>query len=566
MLVWIVGTSMLLAALVPSGSWLELLRGSSPGPAEKLLLGATLFRLSLAATGAYALAGAYCRWWIDDQERLKAAGGLRGRRSGFLQIAVASALLLTGAALRLYSLDQGLWVDEVTTLVGYVRPPMGVILTSYGSNNQHLLFSALAHVAVGIFGEAAWSLRLPAALFGIVTLWAFWRLANEVTTSREALLGMAMLTFSYQHIWFSQNARGYSALLCWTIVSTTCLVRAIRTGSGRSWLGYAFAVALGMFTHLTMVFVVLGQAVVCAIEVIRRRDRSWAARLRPFTAGLLPAGLLTLTAYALVLPQIPDASAADLSDVATWRSLSWMLQEIGRGLAEGPLAGLIVLAGLVVFCSGMVSFWRQSAMMPLLFVVPVVTGAVAMVALGHHLWPRFFFFAAGFGVLFVVRGLTVVVGGAGRVLRMPPRRATVLATLVSVLAVGVLARSLPYVYRPKQDYGGARDFIEAARQPGDAVVSIGVASMAFRMYYAPGWATASSLRELEDIESRASRTWLVYTLPIEMESSHPDILAKAQRDFRLVRTFDGSLGGGAIYVWLAGGRPPGVVSAAGSGL
>ena len=36
---------------------------------------------------------------------------------------------------------------------------------------------------------------------------------TEAANRKEGLLGAALLTFSYQHVWFSQNARGYTALL-----------------------------------------------------------------------------------------------------------------------------------------------------------------------------------------------------------------------------------------------------------------------------------------------------------------------------------------------------------------
>jgi mannosyltransferase len=412
----------------------------------------------------------------------------------------------------------------------------------------------LAHLSVNAFGESVWSLRLPAALFGIATLWALWRLALELTGPREALLSMALLTFSYPHIWFSQNARGYSALLFWTIASSYYLVRGLRERSGRLWAAYAIAVALGMYTHLTMAFVVAGQFVAYAWETMRRGGARWEDRLAPFFGGFVLSGLLTIVCYALVLPQMPDSAAADLSNVAEWRSLGWLLREFGRGVNAGPLTGLAVLAALLAIGSGCASYLRESPVLPVLFVVPVVSGGAVMIGLGHHLWPRFFLFAAGFAILIAVRGATVVARAAGDWLAWPRERSTALATIGTVVIAAALARSIPYVYRPKQDYEGAKRFVEAARQPQDAVTSAGVAALAFRAYYAPEWFTVSTLAELDAIRAASPRTWLLYTLPIEMENTYPEIYESARRDFRVIRTFDGSLGDGAIYV-LRADRP-----------
>ena len=538
----VTGMAVLLLSLVPSNSWLDALRSSSDPASAKLMAGATLFRVSLAALGAFLIVGRYRGFWETDS-------GTRGvtNESGY-GARLALVLLAAGAALRLYGLNRGLWVDEVTTLVEYVRPSLGDIVTTYGSQNQHFLFSVLAHLSITAFGESVWSLRLPAALFGIATLWALWRLGLELTSPREALLSMALLTFSYPHIWFSQNARGYSALLFWTIASSYYLVRGLRERSRRLWAAYAVAVALGMYTHLTMAFVVAGQFAAYVWDAARRRHESWEDRLAPFFGGFLLAGLLTIVCYAIVLPQMPDSAAADLSNVAEWRSLGWLLREFGRGVNAGPLVGLAVVAGLTGVGSGCVSYLRESPVLPILFIVPVVSGGATMIALGHHLWPRFFLFAAGFAILIAVRGATVVATAFGRWLALPRERSTKLATVGTVLIAAAMARSIPYVYRPKQDYEGAKRFVEADRQPGDAVASAGVAALAFRAYYAPEWRTVSTLAELDAIRAASARTWLLYTLPIEMANTYPEIYESARKDFHVIRTFDGSLGDGAIYV------------------
>jgi mannosyltransferase len=542
---------LLVALLLPSSAWIASLGAPAPQRADKLIAGASLLRASLASLGVFLILGAYQGWWRSvpaPSRRIAATAS---------EATFAWGLLTVGAGLRLYALNRGLWVDEVLTLVEYVRPPLREIVTTYGSQNQHFLFSILAHGSISTFGESIWSLRLPAALFGIATLWAFRRLGLELTTPREALLAMAMLTFSYHHIWFSQNARGYSALLFWTVVSSIYLIRGLREQSRGPWVAYAVTVALGMYTHLTMGFVVAGQFAVYVADTVRRTNQPWSERIVPLFGGFGLAGLLTIVCYAIVLPQMPEAAGADLSSVAAWRSPAWMFQEMGRSLNLGPLLSLVAAVGLLVVASGIVSYWRESPALPLLLTVPTILGAATMFALGHHLWPRFFFFAGGFGILTVVRGLTVVTQTAGSWWRFPARRANAFATAATLLATLLLGRSIPYVYRPKQDFAGARDFVEAARRPGDAIVSVGVASLSYRSYFAPEWSTASTLAELEAIRKHSARTWLVYTLPIAMESDSPDIYAVAQKEFQLIRTFDGSVGDGAIYVRLAGNAGPG---------
>src|SRR5438034_884751 len=81
-------------------------------------------------------------------------------------------------------------------------------------------FARLAHVSIAALGDQAWSLRLPATLFGVVTIPALYFLAREFAGRTEALFGCLLLTVSYHHVWFSQNARGYTLLAFLAVLST----------------------------------------------------------------------------------------------------------------------------------------------------------------------------------------------------------------------------------------------------------------------------------------------------------------------------------------------------------
>src|SRR5919106_3235672 len=133
---------------------------------------------------------------------------LRGADVGFLVV-----LIILGAGLRLYRLNTGLWYDEIVTVLNSVRPPLREIVSHFPSNNDHPLYSVLAHVAVIAFGEEPWALRLPAVLFGVLTIPIIFALGLVVTNRLEAGAAALILTVSYHHIWFSQNARGYTLLL-----------------------------------------------------------------------------------------------------------------------------------------------------------------------------------------------------------------------------------------------------------------------------------------------------------------------------------------------------------------
>ena len=50
------------------------------------------------------------------------------------------------------------------TMVRFARPPVAQILTSFPDQNQHMLYSLLAHGSMRLFGEQVWALRLASVL------------------------------------------------------------------------------------------------------------------------------------------------------------------------------------------------------------------------------------------------------------------------------------------------------------------------------------------------------------------------------------------------------------------
>ncbi len=468
--------------------------------------------------------------------------------------ALLVALLLAAVATRIPGLGSDLWLDEVFTLTDFVRPSLFRILSDYSSDNQHLLYSVAAHASVAAFGENPQALRLPALLFGVASLAALWRLGRLVAGPREALAATALLAFSYHHIWFSQNARGYTGLLLMTILSTDLLLRGLWQGRWRTWLAYAGVLALGMAVHLTMGFVALAQGLVVLVLLLRA-GRLDAGRLRPLLAlGL--AGLFTFQTYALVLPQLLEfftrPGGGSGGGASEWKSPLWMLRETLRGLGLGLALGSAGLVGAgVLFGSGLVSTARRSPALAALFLLPPLLGAATMIGLGRNLWPRFFFNVFGFGALFGVRGAMVL--GAWAAARIPSpawRPAPTAAGLV--LAVGLVAASavtLPRVYRhPKQDFSGARDFVLGSRAPGDRVVAVGLAGEAYRRYYAPDWPVAGSLEELRGLQPATGSTWVLVTLPGHLAATAPALSAALEREFETVRVFPGTVGDGAVWV------------------
>lgn len=543
----------LLGLFIPPASLIDFLRPGSASVADELLLGAALFKIGLVSLGLLVFVLSRLPIWGTEADWV----GPARERPDRAAVPALVAILVAASGLRFYGLEAGLWYDEIVTYVRYAPMPFGQIATTFDSQNQNFLYSLLAHAAFELFGASAWALRLPAVLFGIASIWAVYRFGREVGSTAEALLASALLTFSYHHIWFSQNARGYTGLLFWTLVSGWLLLRALREGRPTLWLLYATATALGVYTHLTMLFVIAGHGLTYLSVQLARRGEAWPHRWQGLVLGFGVAGCLILLLHAFVLPQILGGSAIrDVSAVSSWKNPLWTVLEFFRGLEVGYSGGVVVGAVVLVFGAGLAGFARTNGLVVQLLLLPVALSAALNLATGHPLWPRFFFFAAGFAVLVVVRGTLVLAEIAARVPRLPAGRAALIGPALVAGFVFVSLPSIRLAYAPKQDYLGALAFVESRKQPGDAIVTVGLATFPYRGFYRVDWSEARSLDDLNAVRSGARRTWLLYTLPLHLRATHPEIWTAIQQEFTLVELFKGTVGDGSIFVYRSDTAPP----------
>jgi len=467
---------------------------------------------------------------------------------GQFYLAGLTALLLIATALRLYRLDDGLWWDEIFMYVKFVKMPLGQLLTTYESENQHFLYILLARASIWIFGDSVWSLRFPAVLFGVGSIWALYLFGRQVSGAREALLAAALLTFSYHHIWFSQNARGYGGLLFWTLLGSWLFLRAIGEGRPKWWLLYAAAVALGVYTQLLMIFVVIGHFIIYAPALGGRVGKTAPKRWGGLFVGFCLAGLFATLLYAPILSQLLSYDPRTESHVAVWKSPLWTLSEFARGMEIGFAGGIGAIVALLIFGAGLISFARTDRLLIGLMVIPALICAVVVIGVGHHLWPRYFFFTMGFAALIFVRGTMLAAKMATRMLNFEAGGAVSIGTALCAGFIFISALSVPSVYRPKQDYLGALAFVEANKRPGDAVVTAGPAYFPYQRLYRKDWESVTSLETLNNVRSDTKRTWLLYTLSPQLETDFPEVMASIQRDFKVIKEFPGTLGGGTIYV------------------
>ncbi len=452
-----------------------------------------------------------------------------------LAIIVGAAL-----ALRIFQLGTQLWLDEVLMLGELVRKPFGEMITSYRTDNQHPLYTALAWVSVRMFGEAAWALRLPAALFGTAAVAASFVFVRRVADRGIALLVAAVMAVWYHQIWFSQNARAYTALLFFALLSVGRW-RDLWRGDRGALPWYAAWTALAAYSHLTGAFLAVGALLAWVVGRVRART-GWLP-----LAGIVLAGAGALALHGPMLGEMWHFFAGRPDRVAKaseWKSPLWTLTTLVQGLGARSLALAAVpgLIAVVALLHGMRRVARRDPGTVLAMILPGVVGAAVTLGLGRHLWPRFFVFQSTFVLWLGLEGVRPAFEAiVGRIAGAGARASwikTTAATLVVVAGL-VTARN---VYETKQDFESPREYVRSHRAPDEPVFTAGLATWPYQYLYAPEFEPVQDAAEFEPALGRPSRAWLIYASEIFMKANRPAVWEVVASRFEVVQRWPSSLG------------------------
>jgi mannosyltransferase len=554
LLLLLLGSLLVALAIIVSGAnYSQILLGEN---AKDLSWGAPLFRILLAFHGLLLIGVSF--YWTKITGNNSETEKIKDEKTSSLIWISLIVLSVIALGLRFWHLNSDLWVDEVLTLVDYARKPFGEILTSFPNQNQHMLFSVLARTSFDIFGESAWALRLPSVIFGVGSIWAMFFLCRKLLGEKEALLASALMTVSYHHIWFSQNARGYMGLLFFTLLATWFWFEALEKNYWRWWIAYSAAIVLGMWIHMTMAFVVATHGLVYLALLLSPKlsgNDSFSlernAGIKPLVAWFLSV-TVTLQLYALALPEFLRIGLHEESKNSEWTNPLWVLTETIQNLSIGFAGIAVVVCGGAFVAFGWLMLFKKNRRAAVLMVLPPIFAGIFMLALGHNLFPRFFFFAMGFALLIVIHGavelpkfLSSLIGKFDNESAIQNSIGVALVTLMILASITTVPRNYAL---PKQNFSGAREYVENQRLPGEKIVAVSIAGMMYEKLFAPSWSVAETGADLENIQKKSEKIWLIYTLSPEIKAFHPDMWQMIEKDYEVVKIFPGTLNGGEIFV------------------
>ena len=195
-----------------------------------------------------------------------------------------------------------------------------------------------------LFGVSEWSARLPAVVFGIMSIPLFYILSQRFLGRATAAIGSLFIIFSGWHLDYSQYARFYSAVFLFGILSYFLYYEALRSGKIVTLLYSLVANLLGVVFHTTSIITFASCLTFSLVVVLFFRDRFSVQSIRVAKIHLVVAGVGALA----VLPWFLRLAArwSHLQDAFGYSPFNLVLQTgkyIGVPVSVAALFGLLLL-------------------------------------------------------------------------------------------------------------------------------------------------------------------------------------------------------------------------------
>jgi len=171
------------------------------------------------------------------------------------------AIITIGFMLRVWTLPESLWIDELHT-AWTVSGSWEEVATRARLGNNHPLFYHFVYGLVQVAGVREWTLRLLSLACGTGLIPLAYACTRRWGFARStSLLAAALIAVDPHCLYFSREARPYAALQLVALASFAMLLQRLRTPRCRWRIGWIGLATLAFYLHYTAALFVAGQIV-----------------------------------------------------------------------------------------------------------------------------------------------------------------------------------------------------------------------------------------------------------------------------------------------------------------
>jgi hypothetical protein len=248
------------------------------------------------------------RWWLRPNPAVPAGWlertdhpPLVSRNIVLLALLVATAL---GAWMRLPRMEVGLYFDELHSMRNYAigkqqqkenhvlhfrKAKWKETFWLDRESNNHVMYSIAARLSLDLWKKlglreegrvSETAARVPSLIAGLATVflvgWFLYRLGFPTA----GIIAAFALALHPWHIRYSAEARGYAMCMFFAVLMLFFLVRALRSGQWRDWMGYAFAQFATLYCYAGAVYVpvAVNGVTFAGLLLLTRKQNDYPAR------------------------------------------------------------------------------------------------------------------------------------------------------------------------------------------------------------------------------------------------------------------------------------------------
>ncbi len=425
-------------------------------------------------------------------------------RTSSLDRGILIGLTLLALLLRANHLGaQSLWFDETYT-VAVAGMPVGEALQALIADGVHPPLFYLVENIILRLGRSEILLRLPSLLAGSASIPLIYILGKRWLGPRVALLTAALFALSPFGVWYAQDARMYSLLGMFSILSMLFYDRLLERPSRGDLAGFVLTNACAYLTHYFAFFLPIIQLTHQAIHLRRhwRLLRSWtAAEVVAATPALLwVVAIARRDAQIFGIGWIPSPRIEDLP-------LTLMNFTIGVPVRIGPVHWALLAMALMGVGLGIRAGWLEpdrKSLALLWCLLPMVVSFLVSFQRPVYI-DRFFIISLGAWLLLLAAGAGEL---EGRWLGLAS------ATLAGILVFGLI--QVNWIDRQtKEQWREAAEYLEKARE-NEVIVPRVLQMVVPLRYYFRGEARIEPLEVNRDRKPLSAVTagfdgaWIVY--------------------------------------------------------
>lgn len=379
-------------------------------------------------------------------------------------------LVVIETGLRFYLLaEKSIWLDEAFSITISQHSLFDMLRLIVQTDNHPPLYYLVLKLWL-VFGDSETQARLLSALFSIASIPMIYFVgASLYNDERVGLIAALIMTLSPFQVWYAQETRMYAMLTFMVLTSAFFLLRALRHGDRRDWIGYILATAAALYTDNGAIWYIVTITIFFLISVERYKDRIVGWFFSTFAIGLLylpwlPFFLIQTSRVTEDFWLLPPSFHTVLETFLDFQSFNFPLIELS-----------LVFMSLVFVLSYIIPRKTlQLRLATMWFLIPLVISLI--VSLRQPIFLSRNLIAASLGYYLLV---------AGTVGQFRSKKA-VLALLLPLVVMNTVSLGYNAWYEGKEDWRSVASFVAQeteGKQDGLVVFLPGYSELPFNYYF-----------------------------------------------------------------------------------